>query len=232
MTTRDTTLAGCAKRLRELGYAPTSATNPDRFIATNWSCRRESLGSLGAHPAALMLYPSVENGAEDDASDEDCKSRQIIDLVVTGYLMSLPRELKAIIAVLDSFKLIGGPAMTDGFGNVHRLLQWRGEPVFDNRYRARNCFPADDSTVLLQQAISPQYQAARTSIGSLQMSAIGPIGTHVLDIGGEWTGGHILDVPHNRLPELLPSDARWLIERVEEARWSGRPLAVAKEAAA
>jgi hypothetical protein len=228
MTTRDTTLAGCAKRLRDLGYAPTSATNPDRLITTNWSCRRESLGSLGAHPAALMFYPNAENGASED----DCESRQVIDLVVTGYLMSLPRELKAIMAVLDSFKLTGGPAMKDGFGNIHRLLQWRGEPVFDNRYKARNCFPADDSTVLLQQAISPQYQPARTSIGSMQMSAITPIGTHVLDIDGEWTGGHILDVPHRKLPELLASDARLLIESVEEARWSGRPLAIAKDAAA
>ena len=228
MTTRDTTLAGCAKRLRELGYAPTSATNPDRLISTNWSCRRESLGSLGNHPAALMFYPNTENGASED----DCESRRIIDLVVTGYLMSLPRELKAIMAVLDSFKLTGGPAMKDGFGNVHRLLQWHGEPVFDKQYRARLCFPADDSTVLLQQAVSPQYKSVRTAIGSYQQAATGPIDTHVLDIRGEWMDAHILDVPHRRLPELLPSDAGSLIERVEEARWFGRPLAVAKDAAA
>src|SRR6185437_5151619 len=113
--TRDTTLGATHRRLIEKGYAPTSATHPDRFVSSWCGGKRETLLGLADHPAAVMLWPLKENGAVVD----DGERRRLVDLTVTAYLLSDSKAARAVTAVLDSLGLTGGPVRQDSFGNRH-----------------------------------------------------------------------------------------------------------------
>lgn len=228
-TQRDTTVGATHRRLKELGYAPSSASHPDRIVRVGQHANnREGMYGLASHEACVLCYPTHHNGAYLDA-DDDGSARQVVDLIVTAYLQSNPRELKAVLAVLDRYGLTSGPYYSDGFGNRHHVLQWHGDPTC-GKLRTRLCFDSDDHVVALQQAIEPRYVPARTSIGSFGQALVEPIGTLSIPVGCEWKQGHLLDTPHRKLPELLRSDAARFIEDCELARWGARPLA--KDAAA
>lgn len=232
MTTQDTTVGATLKRLLALGYAVTSATHPDRVLNQFNTFRRESIRSLGSHPAAIMCYPTKENGYDPgyDAEDDGTK-RQVVILEVTAYLLSEPKPAKSVLEVLNKRGLLGGPYFTTGFGNRGYVLQWNGaEPIYDEQYKTRLCFASDDRVVLLRQAINAQYTHGRNQYGIPMAGLVKPTDTHLVPVDAEWKQGHILDVPRHKLPELLAADVQDLIEDVEYARWGARP-AVAKDAA-
>jgi len=87
--------------------------------------------------------------------------------------------------------------------------------------------------VLLEHAIAPGRYAQRSDEwGGTRRVAAEPVGSHIVALDGEWKGGDPLSTPHDRLPELLAPDVTRLISAIEDARWSARPLAAQKEAAA
>ena len=224
-TQRDLTVAATRKRLTELGYAVTSATHPDRILTQfNHSGRRESMISIGSHPAAVMCYPTRDNGADD--SLDDLEKRQVLVLEVTAYLLSDPRQSKAVLEVLNKRGLIGGPYFTTGFGNRGYVLQWNGaEPIYDEKFRTRLCFASDDRVVLLWQAIGARQTFGRNQYGQPMVGLLQPTGTHVIPLDAEWKQGNILEVARHKLPELLGADIQDVIEDVEYARWGARPAA-------
>jgi hypothetical protein len=228
MTNRDLTLGATWRRLVDLGYAPTSATHPDRIVNAATG-RRESFIALGTHPAAVMLHPTRANGACEAL--EDLGNREVIALVLTAYLLSDPKQARAVQAVLEEFKLLGGPVRVDGFGNQVRPLRWNGSAVFEGDASARLVHDDDDATVFIQHAIAPSRYLVQSDMYSrTRRIPVEPVGTHILPLEGEWRGGTLLDTPRDRLPELLAADVQRLIGDVERARWDAR--APAKGAAA
>ncbi len=230
MANRDFSLGATWKRLHANGYAATSATHPDRIVDGNRR-QRESFIALGAHPTAVMLHPTRANGAQELL--EDCSAREVVNLVLTGYLLADAKQAKAVTSVLEEFRLLGGPVMTDSYGNQHRPVKWAGNwPIFDGEYAARLCFADDDETLLLRHAIAPaRYQTNRDIYGRESRAALDPIGSHILPLDGEWRGGSFLDTPRDKLPELFAADVAAVITAVERARWEGRPAAALKGAA-
>ncbi len=225
MTTSDLTLGRTWKRLHALGYAATSATHPDRIV-NDPARKRESFVALAAHPAAIMLHPTPYNGAQELL--EDTEQRQVLDLILTSYLLADQRQAKAVTTVLDGVGLLGGPFMTDGYGNRHYPLKWNGWPVMDSEVSARLAFSDDDETVLIRHAIAPgRYQTRGDIFGRQTRHALEPVGSHVLPLDGEWKGGDLLSTSRDRLPELLQADLPRLIADVEAARWGARPAAKA-----
>ena len=223
--TRDTTLGACAKRLIELGYAPTSFTNPDRLAVAWHGGRRLSLFELANHEACIVCLPGSLEGAEKDASE-----RQVLELIETAYLLADPKQTRAVQGVLDRYGLLNGPSFVDGFGNRHRPLQWHGSaPIY--QLRTRLCFDSDDHCVILQQSREPRYIPARDRVGGYTSVMEKPPESYTIPVGADWKGAHILDTPYEKLPELSKADAAELIAACEEARWGARPLAAAKDAA-
>jgi len=226
--TRDTTLGAAWRQLRDLGYGVTSATHPDRIVTCTANRRnRDRFISLADHPAAIMLHPTADNGCDF----EDPEKRGVVALTLTAYLLADPKQLRAVMAVLAEYELTGGPSRVDGFGNQVRLLQWNGPPIYDDRYQARLCFASDNHTVVLTHAIEPEQIGVYSPSGGWYSKDSPHVATNILPIDGQWTGGHILDTPRRKLPQLHKADLRKLIDDVEEARWAGRPLATAKDAA-
>jgi hypothetical protein len=230
MANRDFSLGATWKRLHANGYGATSWTHPDRIVDGNRR-QRESFIALAAHPAAVMLHPTTANGAQELLVD--CPGREVIDLIVTGYLLADPKQAKPVMSVLEEFRLLGGPVLTDSYLNQHRPLKWAGIwPIFDAEYAARLCFADDDETVLIRHAIAPsRYKSTRDIFGRESRAALDPIGSHILPLDGEWKGGTLLDTPRDKLPELLAADVAAVITAVERARWEGRPAAAPKGAA-
>lgn len=217
----DLTLGATWRRLIELGYSPTSATHPDRIV-NNYAGRRDSILALSGHPAAVACHPTIANGAHE--SLEDCNRREVVGLVLTAYLLSDKRQAAAVQAVLEEYKLLGGPVRLDAFGNQLRPLQWAGNAIFDGEHSCRLAFDDDDRTVFLQHAIAPQRFTQHTSIAGVSSRVpFDPVGTHVIQLDGEWKGGGLLETPRDRLPELLAADIARLISDCEEARWEARP---------
>lgn len=223
--TRDLSLGATYRSLIANGYAPTSASHPDRYCSR--PAERDSFLALSAHPAAVFCRPTFALGSEL----EDAGQRQIVLLVLTAYLLSEAKQWKAVQSVLDVRKLLSGPHVVDSFGNRTHVLKYSGQPIFDGEASARLTHDADDSTVLIEHAIAPGRQLNRTdSWGNMQRVPAEPVGSHVIALDGEWKGGSLLDTARSELPELLATDLPRLIPDVELARWGARPLA--KEAAA
>ncbi|MHB1870204.1 MAG: hypothetical protein ACYCT1_05045 [Steroidobacteraceae bacterium] len=212
------TLGATWRRLVDLGYAATSAACPDRLNETH--TRRQSFIALAGDPAAVFCRPTAALGCEL----EDAEARQLVLLVLTGYLLADAKQAKAVNAVLEEYKLLGGPVCTDSFGNQTRPLRYDGAPIFDGEATARLAFDDDDSTVLIQHAIAPdRFTSATDQWGNPRRVAASPVGSHLVELdGGEWKGS-LLETPRERLPELLPGDVNKLISDVERARWSARP---------
>jgi hypothetical protein len=221
--TRDLTLGATWRRLVDLGYSPTSATHPDRIV-NSATGRRESFIALASHPAAVMLRPTHANGSHE--SLEDLCDREVIALVLTAYLLSDAKQAKAVMAVLEEAKLLGGPVRIDGFGNQVRPLRWNGNAIFEGEASARPVHDSDDSTVFIQHATAPSRYLTQSDMYSrTRRVPVEPVGTHILPLEGEWRAGTLLDTPRDRLPELLAADVQRLIGDCELARWEARPAA-------
>jgi hypothetical protein len=226
MSTRDTlTLGATYRRLLGLDYAPTSATHPDRYVSRPG--QRDSFISLGDHPAAVFCRPSAALGSEVEFPEQ----RQVAVLVLTGYLLSDKRQWPAVNEILEKFGLLSGPCRTDSFGNQEYPLRYTAAPIFDGEAAARLTFDNDYATVFFKHAIAPgRYIQHTDSYGRMDARAAEPIGSHVIELSGEWRNGTLLDTPRDRLPELLQADVARIISEVECARWGARPYA--KEIAA
>lgn len=229
--TRNISVGATRNRLEELGYAPTSATHPDRILSSpfNPSPRRASWGEVDDHPAGVFCFPTEANGC----SLEDAAQRQIVLLTLTAYLLSDSRQTKAVMSVLEERKLTSGPYVVRPFGDRTYPLRYNfKEPI--STIRARLAFDDDDATVVFDQAIPPsRWDYRRTSIGSTVRVALDAEQSQILALdAGEWKQGHLLDTSRRNLPELLNADIREIISDVERARWGARPLAVAKADAA
>lgn len=219
----DMTLGATWRRLIELGYSPTSATHPDRII-NSYRGERESFIALSAHPAAVMLHPTPANGSHESLSD--CDRREVVGLVLTAYLLADARQAKAVQAVLDQYGLLAGPYRVDNFGNRVYPLAWNGSAVFEGEYSCRLAFEDDDRTVFLEHALAPERFVQHTSsAGRPSRVPLDPVGTHVVELAGEWKNGSLLETPRDRLPELLAADLPRLISDCEAARWESRPAA-------
>lgn len=227
MATRDNlTLGATYRRLHDLGYAATSATHPDRIVSRH-AAERDSFIALSDHPAAVFCRPTAALGCELDYPEE----RQLVLLVLTGYLLSDKRAATAVREVLDKHGLLSGLVRTDSFGNEERPLKYSGPPIFDGEAAARLTFDDDYATLFFKQAIAPnRYIQHWDNYGRMDSRAATPIGSHVIELDGEWRNGTLLDTPRDRLPELLQADITRIISACELARWGARPLA--KEAAA
>jgi hypothetical protein len=222
---RDTTVRATHRRLIELGYVPTSWTNPTRVSAWHPYGDPATIYEIGDHDAAILCYPTKDNRAYLTTEGDDGSGHRVIDLTVTAYLASDKRQLAACVAVLERYGLTGGPNYTDSFGNRHYVLQWHGEcPIYD-QHRTRLCFDSDDSCIALTQAIRPQYEWRQNRIGGHHKVPVEPISSVAIPVNCDWKQGHILDTPHRKLPELLQADAQRFIEECELARWGARPLA-------
>lgn len=229
MATRDLTLGATHPILHERGYACTSAIYPDRRVgASSW--QRASFLVLRNDLAGVMLYPSAANGASEAL--EDLEERGLIALIFTAYLTAEARQFKAVSQALADRGVLGGPYRIDDFGNRTHLLRWNGPPVFDGDYAARLCFDDDDATVLVRHAIAPGRYLDRTDqFSRVQRVPAEPVGSHVIELDGEWKNGHPLDTARSELPELLAADLPGLIADVERVRWGARPAAAQKDAA-
>lgn len=221
----DLTLGTTYRRLIANGYAPTSASHPDRYCSR--PDERDSFLRLSDHPAAVMCYPRASNGC----ALEDCAERGVVALVITVYLLEDAQQWKAVQAALAGF--LTGPYAIDVVGNRTYLLRWDGPPIFDGEQSARLAFDADDSTVFLEHAIAPVRQLNKTDQWGNNTRVAGErIGSHAIALDGEWKGGTLLDTPRAKLPELTAADLARLIPEVERARWGARPLVMQKDAAA
>jgi hypothetical protein len=224
--TRDLTLGATWRRLIANGYAPTSASHPDRIVSQ--PSERDSFIRLAEHPAAVFCRPTAALGCEL----EDAEQRQVLLLVLTAYLLSDAKQWKAVQPELESRKLLSGPHVIDSCGNRVHVLRYSGQPIFDGEQSARLAFDADDSTVLLEHAIAPGRQLTRTDPwGNMHRVASEPVGSHVIALDGEWKSGDLLSTPRSKLPELLAKDLARLIPDVELARWEARPAAARVAAA-
>jgi hypothetical protein len=235
MPPRNITFGATQRRLEDLGYAVTSATNPERRESSEWSTgRRLSAWAIRTHEAAILTYPTPFYAPElqdEDAPEQTARKRGIVVMVVTAYLQSDPRQLKAVMSVLDRAKLTSGPVQIDSFGNRLYPVQWNcSEPLLKDR-GARCTHPDDDSTVVFkQQAIPPtRHVQGVNMLGFSVNAALDEIGSHILTLDGKWENGHLLDTPRRNLPEVLEDDLREIIGDVERARWGARPAASAKE---
>ncbi|HEY1891994.1 MAG TPA: hypothetical protein VGG63_16440 [Steroidobacteraceae bacterium] len=225
MATRDLTLGATYRRLHDLGFAATSATNPDRHVSLPG--HRDSFISLADHAAAVFCRPSAALGCEVEYPEQ----RQVALLVLTGYLLADKRQSAVVREVLEKFGLLAGPCRIDAFQNQEYPLRYTGQPIFDGEAAARLTFDDDYATVFVRHAISPgRYIQHTDSYGRMDQRAAEPIGSHVIELSGEWRNGTLLDTPRDRLPELLQADVARIISDVESARWGARPLA--KEVAA
>lgn len=233
MTTRGTSLGATYRRLIDLGYSPTSATTPSREDRYARAGRRESFIALSDHPAAVQCHPTPANGAHESLSAEDCAVREVPVLVLTAYLLADAKQAKAVLAVLAEHGLLTGPVHTDDFGNQLRPLRWSGPVIFDDEYSARLAHDSDDVTVCFRHAIAPQrFQQLTDQYTRTRTVPLEPVGTHIIPLDGRWEGGRLLDIPRDRLPELLAADLDRLVSEIEFARWQGRPLAATKGSAA
>lgn len=230
MATRDLTLRATWRRLHDLGYAATSATHPERIVNQHaHAAQRDSFIALGNHPAAVMCYPRLSNGA----TVEDGDRREVLSLVLTAYLLADAKQSKVVQSVLSDYSLLAGPVRIDGFGNQVRPLRWGGPPVFDGEHSARLAFDDDDGTVLLEHAIAPEHYELRTDEWArTSRVATSPAGSHVIALDGDWKGGHPLETPRDQLPELLAADVVRLVSDVERVRWGARPALAQRECAA
>lgn len=221
-TPRDCTVNATRKRLLELSYSLTSADDPERRPL--YGKYRRSLSELGEHTAAIQCYPTSTNAGVDDLDNLD--KRQVVLLIVTGYLLSDAKQSKAVFDALSKHGVTNGPYFLNGFGDRHYPLQWNdAEPIYDEQFQTRLAFASDDRAVLLRQGIAPIYIYGRSQWGFPLVGTQHEAGTHIFSIDAEWKQGHILDTPRHRLPELLRANARDLIEDVELARWGARPAA-------
>ena len=226
----DTTLRQWRK-LIDMGYSPTSFTHPSRIVNERFEHigNRRSLLTLQDHPAAIFCCPHTDNGS----ATEDNEKRQVVKLVVTAYLQSDAKQLKAVMAVLDEFNLTSGPFFTDAFGNRSFILQYHGEDrIF--KIGARLCFPADDNTVFFSQVErSTGYRTVKAGELPSQFLQRESDASHLIPLGGvEWSNGSPLTVSHRKLPELILDSAHEIIAQVEEVRWFGRPATLLKDKAA
>jgi hypothetical protein len=222
MATHDLTLGATHRRLLGLNYAPTSAIHPDRYVTRPG--QRDSFISLGDHPAAVFCRPSAALGSELDYPEE----RQVVLLSLTGYLLADKRQWPAVKEVLEKFGLLSGPCRTDSFGNEEHPLRYSGAPILDGEAAARLTFDNDYATVFFKHAIAPgRYIQHTDSWGRMDQRAAEPIGSHVIELSGDWKNGDLLTVPRDRLPELLQADVTRIISDVERARWDARPAAAA-----
>jgi hypothetical protein len=222
MATHDLTLGATHRRLLGLDYAPTSATHPDRYVTRPG--QRDSFISLSDHPAAVFCRPSAALGCEIEFPEQ----RQVVLLVLTGYLLADKRQSAPVMAVLEKAGLLSGPCRTDSFENQEYPLRYNGAPIFDGDAAARLTFDNDYATVFFKHAIAPGRHIQHTdNWGRVDMRAAEPIGSHVIELSGDWKNGDLLTVPRDRLPELLQADVTRIISDVERARWDARPAAAA-----
>jgi len=227
MATRDLTLGATIRRLHALGYAATSATHPDRYVTRPG--HRDSIIALSEHPAAVFCRPSAALGSEVDYPEQ----RQVAVLVLTGYLLADKRQCAAVREVLETYGLLSGPCRTDALGTQEFPLQYNGPPIFDGGAAARLTFDDDSATVFFKHAIEPgRYIQHTDHYGRVDTRAAEPIGSHVIELSGDWRNGTLLETPRDRLPELLQADVPRIISAVEAARWGARPAVMAKDAAA
>jgi hypothetical protein len=226
----DLTLAATFRRLLELGYSPTSAVNPTR--EDRYGRRMRSFIELGADPAAIQCHPTPANGAHESLGIEGCSVREVPVLVLTAYLLADAKQSKAVQSVLADYGLLAGPVHTDSFGNQLRPLKWSGPAIFDE-VSARLTHDSDDATCFIRHAIPPERTESRTdTFGRQTRVAGGPVGSHSIPLDGKWENGTLLEVPRDRLPELLAADVDRLVSEVELARWQGRPFAAKVSGAA
>ena len=232
---RDTTIGAVRNKTKELGYAITSATQPNRLTGTHWStaAQKATLFGMSDHQAAVLTYPSPDHAPEFKDEPNTAMSRGIVLLVVTAFLQSDPKQFKAVMPVLERHKLTSGPYRVESFGDRVYPLQYNApDPLWHDR-TARAAHPDDDGTVVFKQQAIPhqRFQTLVNRIGAYVDSPLDEIGTHFLPLDGEWKQGHLLDTPRRNLPELFASDMYEIIEDVERARWGARPAVTSKEAA-
>ena len=232
---RNTTIGATQRKIEELGYAIGSTTNLDRTQGMTFAdCgRRRQLWSMRDDPAGVLTYPTAYWAPELKHEPNAALNRGIVLLIVTAYLQSDPRQLKAVMPILERYKLTSGPVRTDDFGNKTYPLQWNvREPILKDN-AARSAHPDDDATVIFKQQAIPsrRYDYRQNHMGISCQVPLDEIGSHILPLGGEWKQGHLLDTPRRNLPELFECDVSEIIADVERARWGARPAAVSKEAA-
>jgi hypothetical protein len=235
-TIENATLGATWRQLVKNGYAPTSATHPDRMVGRFASIvgvsSPSSCAVLDNHPAAILLYPTKES---DCYEGKDAASRRLIALVVTADARRDARQAKAIEDVLHEFRLNTGPVRITGALHTY-LIRYEGEPIFEERraFRARLCFKGDQETVYFYQATDPTYKAAMNQAGGYVRVEDQAAGSLTVGLHGEWRNGSPLAVPRDALPVLESAErAAHFISMIERARWGSRPLvAKSKEAAA
>lgn len=231
---RDITVRGTWRKLEELGYAATSATNPSRIDTSSYLPRKVGFGGLlSTHPAAVFTYPTPYHAPEFTEESRPGMRRGIVVLALTAYLLSDARQAKAVLAALERHKLVGGPYRVDEFGNREYPLRWDDHEPLWNEHKVRETHPDDDATVIIRrQAAEPNYRHDLTDqFGRAAQVPITEAGTFILELEGQWHQGHILDTPHKDLPELLREEVREIIGDCERARWGARPATNSKEAA-
>ncbi|MGH8319793.1 MAG: hypothetical protein ACREUL_17790 [Steroidobacteraceae bacterium] len=230
MTSRDITVAGARQRLEALGYACVPSDHPDRQIGSNYSApRRGAWGEVARETAAVACWPLANLGLDHL---EDCAQRQIALLTVTAYLLSDARQAKAVMSVLEKYRLTSGLHVVRPFGDKVYPLRWEHkEPLAS--VRTRKCFEDDDTCVEFRQTIPPtRFDVARTAGGFSRKVALDQRASHILSLdAGEWKSGDLLSIPRRDLPELLEVDVREIVSDRERARFGARPAAVARDAA-
>ena len=230
---RETTVGAVRARLESLGYACTSHSHPDRIIDQRihfrTAARRASFSEISDHEACIACLPT--DGFEHL---KDASQRQVVLLTLTAFLLANSKESKPVMSALG--KLLSGPYLQQSFGDRVYLVQYNGEePLFASpRHRARQTHPDDDETIVFEQATRVGESFGQTySDGGIPLRTVTSMGVQSLymPLAGRWENGSPLQVPREKLPELLAADVAGIVGECERARWFGRPSA-AKDAAA
>ena len=80
--------------------------------------------------------------------------------------------------------------------------------------------------------LAPKKTRFYVPANSTRSVPLEPVGSHIIPLDGRWENGHPLEVPRDRLPELLAADLVRIISDCETARWLARPSAAKGSAAA
>ena len=209
----NTTLGETWRRLRANGYAPTSAKNPKRVISQNFGhVATAHWNNLGDDEAATLCYPQPDNGARDLPNLE---SRIVAKLSIAASVVRDKRALAGVNTALERFAIGAGPRCVSPYGILVIPLRWEEGLFFD------------DATITVgdEEPVATIVCANReTSTTELWRDAnyvpsrrFTYIGSHVIELAGQWSGGTLLDTPRDRLPRLYKEDVHRLLRAIDEA---------------
>lgn len=229
--TVDLSYGATYKRLIELGYAPTSATNPSREDSTHGYLSRFSDSQIAAHPAALYLRPSEREGCDLP----DARDRQLVALHITAYGAQHAPTLEAIENVIWQFDLSGGPVCHCEHGDRIYLFKFGGEKVI-GRHEIRRGYSDEPLAVRLLQIMEDPVPAREpgayyydSRYGKVLAADPGRVGelpsSYIVPLAGDWQGGNPLTVARSKLPTFYANDLEDLIKAIERVRWDNRPAA-------